>query len=409
MVDTRAMIPIEALQFPQAYEANPRLKRTYHVKRERTRNKDKDRCDSYKRSSSDYNICEDNHSDQTNKENEAEGLMNSSAMTETNIRTRSRSIDSDYPKEEEEEEAEKASSCENIHQVAHGHQRMAMIDEKSRDDQSIVQRVDWWEDFDLLLHHPVGIRLFTEFLTKEFSEENIVFWKACQEYKSITDKSLKIRKAEQIFSQHLASDAPEPVNIDSGARQAASEAVKSGTSVNGGSPELFNNSQKQIYNLMKMDSFQRFLQSSIFKEYIDAEKERSQNENDSKQGKGGKQDNKKWSLPAWTNIIGGIAKVKEKDHELPGLSSRTFSSPDIALLSQTCPDIQFARILLPDGSTAILSPQPDQTLRDMIQTLLRRRGETRGFKAFLDSGSHIDLELSSCNVGNSTVVLQWTV
>jgi len=172
---------------------------------------------------------------------------------------------------------------------------------------------------------------------------------------------------------------------------------------------LFNNSQKQIYNLMKMDSFQRFLQSSIFKEYIDAEKERSQNENDSKQGKGGKQDNKKWSLPAWTNIIGGIAKVKEKDHELPGLSSRTFSSPDIALLSQTCPDIQFARILLPDGSTAILSPQPDQTLRDMIQTLLRRRGETRGFKAFLDSGSHIDLELSSCNVGNSTVVLQWTV
>ena len=30
------------------------------------------------------------------------------------------------------------------------------------------------------------------------------------------DKSLKIRKAEQIFSQHLASDAPEPVNIDSG-------------------------------------------------------------------------------------------------------------------------------------------------------------------------------------------------
>ena len=39
MGELRGMIPIEALQFPQSYEANFKLKRTYHVKRERTRNR----------------------------------------------------------------------------------------------------------------------------------------------------------------------------------------------------------------------------------------------------------------------------------------------------------------------------------------------------------------------------------
>ena len=44
MGELRGMIPIEALQFPQSYEANFKLKRTYHVKRERTRNKSEVSC-----------------------------------------------------------------------------------------------------------------------------------------------------------------------------------------------------------------------------------------------------------------------------------------------------------------------------------------------------------------------------
>jgi hypothetical protein len=32
------------------------------------------------------------------------------------------------------------------------------------------------------------IRLFTDFLEKEFSAENIMFWVACQEYKNNTGK-----------------------------------------------------------------------------------------------------------------------------------------------------------------------------------------------------------------------------
>jgi hypothetical protein len=34
------------------------------------------------------------------------------------------------------------------------------------------------------------IRLFTDFLEKEFSAENIMFWVACQEYKNNTGKKV---------------------------------------------------------------------------------------------------------------------------------------------------------------------------------------------------------------------------
>ena len=50
-----------------------------------------------------------------------------------------------------------------------------------------------------------------------------------------------------------------------GARQTAKDAVNSAVETRHGSADIFLASQKQIYNLMKMDSFQRFLQSNLFK------------------------------------------------------------------------------------------------------------------------------------------------
>jgi hypothetical protein len=136
-----------------------------------------------------------------------------------------------------------------------------------------VARLEWWQDFDLLLQHPIGLRLFTEFLTKEFSEENIVFWKACEEYGKISDGETRATRAEEIFNLYLAGDAPEPVNVDSGARQTARDAVNNAVETRLGSTDIFLASQKQIYNLMKMDIFQRFLQSNMFKEFIEKNKD----------------------------------------------------------------------------------------------------------------------------------------
>ena len=93
---------------------------------------------------------------------------------------------------------------------------------------------------------------FQEFLKKEFSHENIYFWTACERYRKIKgddEDSVKVRMAaaENIIKRHLSSGAPEPVNVDSHARQAAQEGPPTS--------HLFATAQKQIYNLMKFDSF----------------------------------------------------------------------------------------------------------------------------------------------------------
>ncbi|XP_035232278.1 regulator of G-protein signaling loco-like [Stegodyphus dumicola] len=66
--------------------------------------------------------------------------------------------------------------------------------------------------------------------------------------------------AKEIYTKHLCIGAYEPVNVDSHARQVAQEGLDSPT------PELFLPAQKQIFNLMKFDCYQRFLKSTMFKE-----------------------------------------------------------------------------------------------------------------------------------------------
>jgi hypothetical protein len=53
----------------------------------------------------------------------------------------------------------------------------------------------------------------------------------------------------------------------------------------------------------------------------------------------------KWILPtSWTNIISGRSKSKERLEEDGSGLKRTFSSPDITVFTQTCPNIQLCRL-----------------------------------------------------------------
>ena len=73
--------------------------------------------------------------------------------------------------------------------------------------------------FLLHLHH------LQEFLKKEYSHENIYFWTACERYKRLTSPEEMRVTARQIFERHLYSGAPEPVNVDSQARQDAQDGL----------------------------------------------------------------------------------------------------------------------------------------------------------------------------------------
>ncbi|XP_039269817.2 uncharacterized protein LOC120344587 [Styela clava] len=109
---------------------------------------------------------------------------------------------------------------------------------------------------DEMMKSKVALQAFREFLILEHSEENLDFWLDCEIYKSL--KSAKQTKmAFKIFSQYLARSAPREVNIDFETRARTEEKLKNPD--NG----TFIEPQNCIYNLMKCDTFRRFVNSDI--------------------------------------------------------------------------------------------------------------------------------------------------
>ncbi|XP_041132865.1 regulator of G-protein signaling 12-like isoform X1 [Polyodon spathula] len=126
----------------------------------------------------------------------------------------------------------------------------------------------WAVSFERLLQDPVGVRYFSEFLKKEFSEENILFWQACEIFSHVPEKDKKqlSQRAREIYNSFLSSKATTPVNIDSQA-QLADDIL------NAPRPDMFKVQQLQIFNLMKFDSYTRFLKSPFYQECMLAEVE----------------------------------------------------------------------------------------------------------------------------------------
>ncbi|XP_041049712.1 regulator of G-protein signaling 14-like [Carcharodon carcharias] len=126
----------------------------------------------------------------------------------------------------------------------------------------------WAVSFERLLQDPVGVKYFTEFLKKEFSAENILFWQACERFQQIPaddlDQLSKI--ASEIYSTYLSSNSLSPINID---RQAQLEEDV----LNDPTSDMFKAQQLQIFNLMKFDSYTRFVKSPLYRQCVLAEVE----------------------------------------------------------------------------------------------------------------------------------------
>uniref|UniRef100_A0A672R1G8 Si:ch211-196h16.12 n=1 Tax=Sinocyclocheilus grahami TaxID=75366 RepID=A0A672R1G8_SINGR len=101
-----------------------------------------------------------------------------------------------------------------------------------------------------------GVQVFRCFLRSEFSEENLEFWLACEEYKSASGSRLPAR-AHNIYKQFINPDAPREVNLDGETREALTGLMEDPTA------QTFDEAQQRIFSLMAKDSFPRFLRSSF--------------------------------------------------------------------------------------------------------------------------------------------------
>ncbi|XP_043376486.1 regulator of G-protein signaling 14 isoform X2 [Dermochelys coriacea] len=126
----------------------------------------------------------------------------------------------------------------------------------------------WAESFEMLLQDRVAVTYFTEFLKKEFSAENIYFWQACERFQQIPARNTQqlAQEARRIYDKFLSSHSVSPVNID---RQAwiGEEMLAMPT------PDMFRVQQLQIFNLMKFDSYTRFVKSLLYQACVTAENE----------------------------------------------------------------------------------------------------------------------------------------
>jgi hypothetical protein len=115
----------------------------------------------------------------------------------------------------------------------------------------------WEESFDALLRHRYGQALFRAFLRTEFSEENLEFWLACDEFRTCKEPK-RSAKAKKIYMDFIAIGAPKQVNLDTETRMS--------TIANIDNPplETFDRAQRRIQGLMEKDSYQRFLKSELY-------------------------------------------------------------------------------------------------------------------------------------------------
>ncbi|KAB0358940.1 hypothetical protein FD754_003096, partial [Muntiacus muntjak] len=120
----------------------------------------------------------------------------------------------------------------------------------------------WAQSFDKLMLTPAGRNAFREFLRTEFSEENMLFWMACEELKKEVNKAMIEEKARVIYEDYISILSPKEVSLDSRVREAINRSMAEP------SRNIFDDAQLQIYTLMHRDSYPRFMNSALYKDLL---------------------------------------------------------------------------------------------------------------------------------------------
>ncbi|KAG8523642.1 Regulator of G-protein signaling 4 [Galemys pyrenaicus] len=95
------------------------------------------------------------------------------------------------------------------------------------------------------------------------SLENLISHECnCEEYKKIKSPSKLSPKAKKIYNEFISVQATKEVNLDSCTREETSRNMLEPTIT------CFDEAQKKIFNLMKKDSYRRFLKSRFYLDLV---------------------------------------------------------------------------------------------------------------------------------------------
>ncbi|XP_031134822.1 regulator of G-protein signaling 1 isoform X1 [Sander lucioperca] len=133
-------------------------------------------------------------------------------------------------------------------QVGHGKKRKISQEELEK----------WAESLNALLASHTGVSVFGAFLRSEFSEENLQFYLACEQYRNSSNNFSLQRRAKDICATYIQPGAPREVNLDSKTRDLSLQLLQAPSHTS------LDHAQKRIYSLLDTDCYPRFLQSNIY-------------------------------------------------------------------------------------------------------------------------------------------------
>lgn len=266
-------------------------------------------------------------------------------------------------------------------------------------------------------------------MKKEISAENIYFWAACERYRHMNELE-RSTEARKIFDKYLGPNASDPVNVDSKARTTTQERLSLAE------VDLFDSARKQIFNLMKFDSYSRFLKSDLYKACLESANKKQKRGLEQfdpllvihpkpntvskiKKSYSNAEDRRRSSsLLPWHRKNRSQSKDRLKETVLPKkvelkdqnkwLSTSKGSVNDMqnfdnaynfdAMLSKSLDDrpSNLCRIVLPDGANSI-SQVRDEPIRTYVNKILMKRGiEYKNFEVYyFDKKSSQPLDLST--------------
>ncbi|KAF3690583.1 Regulator of G-protein signaling 2 [Channa argus] len=118
----------------------------------------------------------------------------------------------------------------------------------------------WAQSLDKLLAHKYGKAAFMIFLQSEFCEENIEFWTACEDFRTLSSQKELTSKANSIYEEFVKNEAPKEINLDFHTRDAITSSLHNPTVTS------FVEAQRKVYSLMENNSYPRFIRSDLYKQ-----------------------------------------------------------------------------------------------------------------------------------------------
>ena len=130
--------------------------------------------------------------------------------------------------------------------------------------------------FQAVLSNPVLLEEFTQFTATEWSAENILFYKAVEDFKVLYRQTpnLAFERARFIYNRFIKAESRVQVNLDDPMRRSIGQLIQREIL----SEHMFDAAQKSVLELMERDSFHKWQRTNGFRLALEkAMRERSSN------------------------------------------------------------------------------------------------------------------------------------